>query len=186
VGHLLRRATTAWLVLATLAVLLGGLLYVVAQQGIRTAGNDPQVQMAEDAAAALDRGESLATLVPPGEVDIARSLGLFTVVTDGAGSIVRGNGLLDGSPVAPPAGVLAAARSGSPSRVTWQPRDGVRIAQVSVGWHGGAVTVGRSLREVEHREDQLLLLVAAGLAVTLVVLAVACLAAARWGPGPGD
>jgi hypothetical protein len=182
VSHRVRRAATTWLLLATLAVLLGGLVYGVAQQGLRAAADDPQLQMADDAAAALDRGQSPAVLVAATDVDIARSLGLFTVVTDGAGSIVRGNGLLDGSPVAPPPGVLATARGGTPDKVTWQPRDGVRIAQVSVGWHGGAVTVGRSLREVERREDQLLLLVAAGLAATLVVLAVACVAAARWGP----
>ena len=52
---------------------------------------------------------------------------------------------------------------GAPNVVTWQPREGVRVATVTARWGGGTVMAGRSLREVERREDQALLLVAARL-----------------------
>ena len=77
-----------------------------------------------------------------------------------------------------------------PCGVTWQPREGIRIASVTVRWSGGTVLAGRSLREVERLEDQALLLVAAGWAATMAALAVACVAASwlagRLRDGAGD
>ena len=185
VSHNLRqRAALAWLPVAVLAVALVVLVYGVAQQGLRMGGDQPQLQVAEDAAAALDAGTAPSAVVPGTPVDIASSLGLFMVVTDGSGAVVAGNGQLDGAVVAPPAGVLRAARDGAEDRVTWQPRAGVRIAQVTVGWAGGAVTVGRSLREVERQEDVLLQLCAVGLAGALAATALASvLVAALAGQG---
>lgn len=40
------------------------------------------------------------------------------------------------------------------NRLTWQPREGVRIAAVIVFYQDGFVLAGRSLREVEIREAQ--------------------------------
>jgi hypothetical protein len=77
------------------------------------------------------------------------------------GAVLVTDGVLDGHDPIPPAGVLEGARQHPPDTVTWQPRSGVRIAQVSVPWRGGTVLAGRSLREVEQRIDQLVLLVAA-------------------------
>jgi hypothetical protein len=71
--------------------------------------------------------------------------------------------------------VLDHAVAGMPNRVTWQPRDGLRIATVTVRWSGGTVMAGRSLREVERLEDQALLLVEVGWAATLATVAIACL-----------
>ncbi|MGZ6314302.1 MAG: hypothetical protein ACXWNI_01585 [Candidatus Limnocylindrales bacterium] len=74
------------------------------------------------------------------------------IVFDTNGQVLASNATLDGGPPAPPIGVLAAARPGSPNAVTWQPRDGVRVAAVVVAWKGGTVLAGRSLRLVEQRE----------------------------------
>ena len=62
--------------------------------------------------------------------------------------------------------------------MTWQPQSGVRVAQVSVPWSGGTVLAGRSLREVERRIDQLLLLVAAAWVAGLAGAAVVSVAGA--------
>jgi hypothetical protein len=62
--------------------------------------------------------------------------------------------------------------------VTWQPRPGVRIASVTVPWHGGTVLAGRSLREVERQEDNALFLAAAAWLVMLGALAATALVAA--------
>ena len=109
---------------------------------------------------------------------MAASLAPFVVIYDAAGNVLATDGQLDGHDPVPPLGVLDAARTHPPNKVTWQPRDGVRIASVTVPWHGGTVLSGRSLREVERQEDTILLIAAAAWLVMLACLAVASVAAA--------
>jgi hypothetical protein len=106
-------------------------------------------------------------------------------VFDSNGRVLSTGGTLGGKDPAPPAGMLSAAVAGSPNRVSWQPRGDVRFAAVAVDWSGGTVLAGRSLREVEHREDQLLLLLAAAWIAGIVAIAVASLVAARLWPSAG-
>jgi hypothetical protein len=173
-----RRAALLYLPLAVLAAGMAGTVYLVAQQGLRSAADSPQLQLAEDAARALETGTPPSVVTGPATVDARVSLAPFVVVFDGDGKPLASSGLLDGAPPAPPKGVLDHATMGQPNRVTWQPADGVRIATVTVRWSGGTVMAGRSLREVERQEDQALLLAGAGLGATLVALAIACLAVA--------
>jgi hypothetical protein len=178
-----RIAVLVFLPLAIVATALAGLVYVVAQQDGRWLANEPQVQLAEDAAARLDTGGTPQDQVDAVPVDVARSLAPFVVVYGSDDAILASGGLLDGQPPAVPAGVLAAARAAGRNAVTWQPRPGVRIATVSVPWKGGTVLAGRSLRLVEEQVDQLGLLVGAGWLATLVALAVAAAIVARFWPG---
>lgn len=178
----IRRAVAVFLPLAVLATLGSGLLYVVVQQELRWGANDPQIQLAEDAARALDAGATPAAVAGTAKVDVAASLSPFIVVYDASGGVLAAGGQLDGADPVPPLGVLGQARTGSPSMVTWQPRSGVRIASVTVAWRGGTVLAGRSLREVERREDLALLLVGAGWAAIMAAVAVASLVAARVWP----
>jgi hypothetical protein len=148
--HILRR----WLPLAVVTTALCALVYGTVQQSVRQGANDPQIQMAEDAAAALDRGVDPATVVAGPQVDIARSLAPFLLVYDMDGKPSAGSGLLDGRLPDYPIGALQAARSAGANRVTWQPQPAVRIASVAVPYKSGYVVAGRSLREVEKREAQ--------------------------------
>ena len=175
---LVRCALAIFLPVAVLATLCCGLVYVAVQQDLRMGADDPQLQMAEDTARALDAGAQPSTLVPSATVDVAVSLAPFFVIYDTSGTVLATDGQLDGHDPVPPLGVLDAARQHSPNTVTWQPRSGVRIASVTVPWQGGTVLAGRSLREVERREDTLLLLVATAWLVMLAVLAVTSLVAA--------
>ena len=176
---LVRTAFAVFLPFAVLATLLGGLVAVVAQQDLRTGADSPQLQLAEDAARALDTGAAAATVTGPATVDIAGSLAPFVVVFDASGHVLATSGRLDGADPAPPAGVLEHAAAGNPNRITWQPRPGVRVATVTVRWSGGRVMAGRSLREVERRVDVTQELVFLGWAATLVAPAVACVVAVR-------
>ena len=178
----LRLAILVFLPLAVVATGLAGLVYLVAQQDGRWLANEPQVQLAEDAAARLDAGGTPGDQVGPAPVDIARSLAPFVVVYGTAGTILATDGTLDGQPPAVPAGVLASARATGRDAVTWQPRPGVRIATVTVPWNGGTVLAGRSLRLVEERADSLEMIVGSGWLATLVALAVAAGAVARLWP----
>ena len=84
--------------------------------------------------------------------------------------------ILDGKTPALPAGVLESSKELGENRVTWQPRDGVRIAAIIVAYKDGYVLAGRNLREVEIREAQvstfagITLLLA--LTTTLIVIAL--------------
>jgi hypothetical protein len=146
------------------------LVYVVVQQSLRQSANDPQIQMAEDAAAALARGQDAASIVPESQVDLGRSLAPFLMLFDDAGQVIGTSGLLHGQPPVLPSGVLAYAGQNGEDRVTWQPEAGVRIATVIVhsgGPNGGFALAGRSLREVEEREAQVELEAGAGLVLLL-------------------
>lgn len=174
----LRASLATFLPLAVLATLVAGLVFGVAQQSLRSDANDPQLQMATDAARALDAGMDPAAVVGAGKVvDLAVSLAPFLVVYDTGGRVLASSGVLDGADPVPPTGVLEHAAADAPNVVTWQPRTGVRVATVTARWGGGTVMAGRSLREVERREDQVLLLVAAGWFVTLAALALASIVA---------
>jgi len=173
-----RRALAFFLPVAVLATLCCGLVYAAVQQDLRMGANDPQLRLAEDAAGALDGGAQPSTLVGSSKVDVAASLAQFVVIFDTSGTVLATDGQLDGHDPVPPLGVLDAARQNPPNRVTWQPREGVRIASVTVPWHGGTVLAGRSLREVERQEDNILLIAAAAWLVMMASLAVASVVAA--------
>jgi hypothetical protein len=111
-------------------------------------------------------------------VDVAHSLAPFLVIFDSSGRVLATDGQLDGHDPIPPSGVLASAANNPPDMVTWQPQSGVRIAAVVVPWQGGTVLAGRSLAQVEIREDNALLIVLAAWLAMLVALTLASLAAA--------
>ena len=183
-GDLSRRAVAIFLPLAVLATLTCGLAYVEVQQALRSGANDPQYQMAEDEASRLDAGARPADLVDTaGTVDAATSLAAFTIIFDSTGRVLASDVTLDGGQPVPPSGVLSAAKPGSPNAVTWQPREGVRIASVTVAWSGGTVLAGRSLRRVEEQEWNSELIAGEAWLVALVALAgAAILAAWVWPP----
>jgi len=146
-------------VIVVISIVLG-FNYLADQQMLRLGGNDPQVQIATDAAAALGRGavpSSVAASVGR-EVDLAESLSPFIMVFDAQGRVVASSGILNGWPPKLPQGVLNYAKAHGEDRLTWQPASGIRIAAVVEtikGRSSGYVLAGRSLKEVEKREDLL-------------------------------
>jgi hypothetical protein len=185
-SQLVRRALAFFLPVAVLATLCCGLVYAADQQDLRSGANDPQIQMAQDAASALDAGAQPTSLVSVSRVDVAHSLAPFLVIFDSSGRVLATDGQLDGHDPIPPSGVLASAANNPPDIVTWQPRGGVRIAAVVVLWQGGTVLAGRSLAQVEIREDNALLIALAAWLAMLVALALASLAASWLWPADRD
>jgi hypothetical protein len=183
-----RRAIAFFLPAAVLATLTCGLVYAEIQQTLRNGANDPQYQIAEDTASRLDAGAKPGDLVESTRtVDAASSLAPFTIIFDSSGQVLTSDVTLDGGGPVPPNGVLIAARPGSPNTVTWQLRDGVRIASVTVAWSGGTVLVGRSLQRVEQQEWDTELIAGAAWLVALVAVAGAAIAAAcLWPSGAED
>ena len=160
-----------WLPLAVAITGVCGLVYLVSQQVLRMGANDPQIQLAEDTATAIEAGASPAEMLPVDKVDIASSLAPFLVIYDDKGLPQASSGLLHGEMPELPAGVFQYVKEKGEDRVTWQPEPGVRIAAVVVsngGGQPGYVMAGRSLHEVEKRVDQLgMIVVIAWLAILL-------------------
>lgn len=137
-----------------------GLVYLVAQQNMRIEGNSPQIQISQDAASLLASGEDVSKVVPPGSVEISKSLAPFVSVFDDSGKIIKSNAKLDGKDISIPLGVFEYTKKNTEDRITWQPRVGVRSAIVVNRWQSpkssGFVVSGRSLTEIESQEAVLL------------------------------
>ena len=186
-----RRTLALFLPSAVVVTALAGLVYVSVQQDQRSLANDPQLQMAEDAAARLSNGAQPQDVVTGPAVDLASSLAPFITVVSPGNDVLASTATLNGTTPVPPAGVIDAARTGGNDTVTWQPASNVRQAIVVVPYDAavgqGAVIVGRSLRAIEARETLTLLASAAAWIVTLIALLVACrISAGLWGGGEGD
>lgn len=153
-------------------------VYAAIQQTYRTGGNDPQIELADDAAAALRAGAGMERVMPAHAVDLATGLGTFVIVYDSADHPLAGSGRLDGVLPAPPHGVLAIARSGGWHSITWMPRRDVRVAAVLRRVDDGSgrvVLAARSLREVEERTSRLLVMTALAWGALMLTSVVAAL-----------
>ena len=155
---------------------LSWLIYAVAQQNIRYSADDPQIQIAEDTAAKLTGGQQAQNIMPSEKVDIAKSLAPYIIVFDTTGKPVAASAQLDGQIPTIPPGVFDYVRQNGEDRITWQPQPGVRSAVVVTQFKGansGFVLAGRSLREAEKREDDLMQIFLIGWIGMLLVTSVA-------------
>lgn len=165
-----------FLPIAVVIVLLSGLIYVTGQQINRMGANDPQIEIAENLARTYGQGNDQPLLANGEKSDITQTLSPFAIRFDQNGQPIDSTTLLDGLVPTPPAGVLRFAKDHGEDRVTWQPKKGVRIASVIKYFSGkqtGYILVGRSLREVEKRQDALLTQLALGSVATLIALLIA-------------
>ena len=150
----IKNTIRVWLPFAVVITAFSMLVYASVQQAYRQGANDPQIQMANDMADALNTASSIDSVLPPEKIFFAKSLAPFYLIYDAAGMPVAGTGILDGKLPDIPKGVLDAAKESGENRRTWQPQDHVRIAAVVVPYKDGFVLAGRNLREVELREAQ--------------------------------
>lgn len=161
-----------WIGAVALIVIIFGTQYTVAQQAQRRDANYPQIQLAEDAATALNNSHSPASVTASlNPVSLNSSLAPFVVIYDKSGKAVSGSGKLDSNLPAAPLGILSGATGQTYHAVTWQPQANVRIAAVTVAADKYYVLSGRSLTEVEKNESQSFQLSFIGGVGSLIVLA---------------
>lgn len=159
-----------WIPLAIVATTLSFLIYLLVQQDVRQVANDPQIQMARDAALSVSAGKPIQNFNPQEKIDITKSLSPFTSIYDaGNNPIVSNATLANGNLPLLSSGIFAYAKKYGEDRITWEPAPGVRNALVVVAYPNGFVAVGRSLSEVEIRESKLLQLSIIDWIGTLVV-----------------
>ncbi len=135
-------------------------IYATVQHALRTYANDPQVQYALDAAEGLKTGNGMPNMAG-NSIDITKSLGTFYILYDKDKQLTSSTALLNGVTPTVPQGVLDYAKAHGEDRITWEPQDGVRIAAIVEYYNDkneGYVVVGRSLKEIEIREANVLYL----------------------------
>lgn len=139
------------LILAIIITAFCAFIFFTLQQNYRLSADDPQIHISEYTANMLSLGGDIKTIMPPEQPDISRSLATFVIVYDKDGNPTTSSARMDGKIPVLPKGVLDAALANGQNRVTWQPKEGVRVAAVVTRFEGGYVLAGRSLREVEGR-----------------------------------
>lgn len=151
-----------WLISAFIITGLCGLVYAAVQQNYRSSLNDPQIQIAQDVSRALADGADARTFIPQKTIDMSESLAPFMIVYDQGFKPITSSAILGKEAPVPPQGVFVTAKLQGENRLTWEPKPGVRIATVIKPYQGvntGFVLVGRSMKEVENRIDNLTTLV---------------------------
>lgn len=159
-----------WVPMAIAIVCVTGLAYLAVQQDLRISANDPQIQLSEDIAAQLETGADPQTYGSSQTTDIKKSLDSFIMIIDDHGTVLTSSAMLNNKIPKFPSGVLNYTRDNGQDRLTWQPQKGVRQAVVVTSYKGdnpGFVVIGRSLREVEKRIDNLTLITGLALITTL-------------------
>lgn len=138
------------------------LIYASVQQCFRSSANDPQIQIARDVSNAISDGKPITNIIATDTIDLSQSLAVFTEIFDSNGNPTQSTGFLNGNFPRPPVGLFKYTNSNMEDVLTWQPQNNVRMAMVfeKINEPGkGFIAVGRSLKETEIRESNLLRMV---------------------------
>lgn len=157
---------------AILVTILSGLVYVTVQQSYRSNANDPQLQLAKDISYKLEKGQLINDLLQSDSIEISQSLSPFVVLYDNNGNPIRSTATLDGQLPRLPKGVFDFTRKNKKDVLSWQPRKGVRMAMVVESIQSSTISfvaVGRSLEEVEKRENTLTMMIIVAWVVCIAV-----------------
>lgn len=173
-----RSSLINYFLLVTILSIVMLLIYATVQQSYRTAADDPQIQMAQDASAKIEQGKPADNIFQTDTIDIAHSLSPFIVLYDAAGTPLESTGYLNGKMPKLPPGVFDFAKKNGGHNVTWQPQNDVRMAMVLIHVNSSPVqfvAAGRSLTEVEIRESGLRKMVFLGwiICIAVVLLSIA-------------
>jgi len=163
-----------WLAVLVVSFGIVGFADLAVQQNYRLSANDPQIQMAEDAVAALQHGEVPTSVVGSSKVDVRNSLAPFEIIVDKQLHVLASTAEQpDPTQLLPPHGVFTDAAKKGELRFTWQTADGQRFATVVDPTPNGFVVAARSLKEVEKRESNLFILTVIAWLCVLAVVALA-------------
>lgn len=164
-----------WFTLAVTISLICGIVYTVVQQNYRLTANDPQCQIAEDAANAISNGADPKSLISNPPFELSNSLSPYLIIYDGLEQPIASSALLKGKIPKLPSGVLEHVKKNGEDIITWQPQQGIRQALVVKKTHGPNlyyVAAGRSLRKTEERIGLLMQQIAFGWICSLMILFV--------------
>jgi hypothetical protein len=144
---------------AAIVTIMLAFIYITVQQTYCSGANDPQLEIARNMSHRLKQGISIDKWMQDDTVEISQSLSVFKILFNEKGEPLQSTGVLDGQTLHFPKGVFDFADKNGENDFSWQPQTGVRAAVVLERVLSNAysfVAVGRSLKEVELREEKLL------------------------------
>ena len=143
-----------------------GTLYSSFCYFLRASANDPQIQYAEDSAIKLNEGIDPLMVNLGAPFDIKQTLGIFTAIYDAEGKPISSNAILNGITPVPSINIFDEVREKGESRMTWEPEKGERFAIVARSFsfenNAGFIVIGKSLREIENRQNSIALIILLG------------------------
>ena len=131
------------------------LVYTNVRQTYRSNANDPQVQIAHELKAQLQKGRPLAF---DDSIELENSLSVFKGAYDKNGNPLQSTGFINGKVPRLPKNVFEYAKANGEHWITWQPQRNIRMATGIVRVNAEPIAylaVGRSLREVEERSSRI-------------------------------
>lgn len=144
-----------FLAFAAIVTVLCGTMYFSIQHVYRSNADDPQVEAASEITQFINQGAPLEAIVDDTRnTDMENSLSTFVMIFDSEKQLVGASASLNGETPTPPIELFEQAKQrGGEYRITWEPKENVRIASViKVAENdAGYVLVGRNLKEVEAR-----------------------------------
>lgn len=158
-----------WILVVLILTVIFGTVYSVTSKLQLSNANWPQIQMAQDAAASLDKDNNPEFLTGD-HVDINKSLKPFIIVYDKNGKAVSGSGFSNGKLPKVDKHVLEDSKDKDYSAVTWKPGKDTTIAAIIVAAKDYYVLSGRSLEEIEKNENSTLLAIGLGWLLSVVLL----------------
>jgi len=154
------RLSTGLSFVSQLAVIsvISAMVYTTVQQSYRMGANDPQIQISSYISDRLSRGQPGGNFFNGDSLDIARTKSTFGILFDPEGQPKESTGFLNGKMPHLPQGVFAFTNEHGEDIISWRPQAGVRIAMVILKVSSpaiGFVGIGRSLKDVEERIQNL-------------------------------
>ncbi len=167
-----RQTIRLWLLTVTIGFGVIVFAYTAVQQSLRLSLNDPQWQIAQDAADKLTQGATPRSVLPSDQIDESKSLAPFVTVVDKNIHVLASSGKIGNIVPLPPPSAFPDAQKRGNNWFTWQHNNyTVRDAAVIVPYQGhnpGYVLVARSMSQVETTIEHISVL--AGLTLLGVVI----------------
>ena len=167
-----------WFMLMLAGIFSVGCAYVCIQQSLRLSANEPAASAAKQVLVKLQNGGTPKNVLPE-KTDLSTSITPFVYVYDENQRLAATSAAYGNEDITYPKSVLSEIDKRGESRVTWQPKLGLRFATVGMKYSGGYIIGCYSLSESENtisRIGSLLLmgyaLYAVGCAVLLWIIAV--------------
>jgi len=150
-----RSRVKIWLAIVGASTLTLGASYVMIQQSNRMSADDLPLMLSQQVKSSLEAGASATDIVASQKINLKTDASAFVIITDSSKHVLASSVILDGQTPLPPVGVFKFTAEHGTDHITWQPKDGVRVAlRVSTygkSPHNGFVLTGQSLKQTESR-----------------------------------
>lgn len=145
----IKNSYVLWVVVILLITFTSVTVYIATQQSLRLGANELPATLAHELAIKLEDGSSAEQAIAQDQVDLSKSLATFAMIYDQNKNLIATSGIFNGNEPSYPKGVLDYIDEKVESRVTWQPKKGLRFASVAIKYNGGYIVAAHSLFETE-------------------------------------